>query len=46
MPETIAAERPFAERTEERTAGPGRLLLLPTPVRSVVSFRGSFYAYP
>ena len=46
MPETIAAERPFAERTEERTAGPGRLLLLPTPVRQVVSFRGSFYTYP
>ena len=46
MPETIAAERPFAERTEERTAGPGRLILLPTPVRQVVSFRGSFYTYP
>ena len=46
MPQTIAAERPFAERTEERTAGPGRLLLLPTPVRQVVSFRGSFYTYP
>lgn len=46
MPETIAAERPFAERVYEREAGPARLLMLPTPVRRVVSFRGSFYTYP
>lgn len=38
--------KPFAERVHEREVGPGRLFLLPTPVRQVVSFRGSFYTYP
>ena len=46
MSKPTAAERPFAERVHESETGPGRLFLLPTPVRQVVSFRGSFYAYP
>jgi zinc protease len=36
----------LAERVIERTAGPCRVLTLHTPVRSVVSWRGSFYTYP
>ena len=36
----------FAARVEERTIGPCRVLLLKTPVRSVVSWRGSFMSYP
>ena len=46
MSKPTAAERPFAQRVREGEAGPGRLFLLPAPVRQVVSFRGSFYAYP
>lgn len=37
---------PLAERVHETTAGPARLLLLPTDVRDVVSFRGSFDTGP
>ncbi len=36
----------FAERVTERRVGPCRLLMLPTPVRSVVTWRGSFMTYP
>lgn len=36
----------FSERTQDRPAGPVRLLTLPTPVDDFVSFRGSFLAYP
>ena len=32
----------LADRVHDVPAGPARLLLLPTPVRDVVSFRGSF----
>ena len=32
----------LADRIHDVSAGPARLLLLPTPVRDVVSFRGSF----
>lgn len=38
--------RPLADRTHEATAGPARLLLLPTAVPEVVSFRGSFETAP
>ena len=36
----------LAPRIEDRTAGPGRLLTLQTPVDDIVSWRGSFLAYP
>lgn len=36
----------LAARVHEDTAGPARLLLLPTGVRDVVSFRGSFETAP
>ena len=36
----------LAPRVHETTAGPARLLLLPTSVRDVVSFRGSFESAP
>jgi len=36
----------FAEQTEDRSAGPARLLTLPTSVDGFVSFRGSLVAYP
>lgn len=36
----------LAERVEEVEAGPARLLLLPTEVRDVVSFRGSVWTAP
>jgi len=36
----------FAEQTMDRSAGPARLLTLPTSVDGFVSFRGSFVAYP
>jgi predicted Zn-dependent peptidase len=36
----------LAPRIEDRTAGPGRLLTLQTPVDGIVSWRGSFLAYP
>ena len=36
----------LAPRVRDVTAGPARLLLLPTSVRDVVSFRGSFEAGP
>ena len=36
----------LAPRTAETPAGPARLLLLPTGVRDVVSFRGSFETAP
>lgn len=37
---------PLVERVEERRVGPCRLLLLQTPVRSVVSWEGSFRSLP
>lgn len=42
MPDAV----PLAERVHETTAGPARLFQLPTDVRDVVSFRGSFDAAP
>ncbi|MEM6288491.1 MAG: pitrilysin family protein [Bacteroidota bacterium] len=36
----------LADRTLDRAAGPARLLLLPTDVHDVVSFRGSFETAP
>jgi zinc protease len=36
----------LASRIHDRTAGPGRLLTLRTPVDDIVSFRGSFVANP
>ncbi len=36
----------LAPRTTDTSAGPARLLLLPTGVRDVVSFRGSFQTAP
>jgi predicted Zn-dependent peptidase len=38
--------RPFAERVTERRVGPCRLLALPTPAQSVVTWRGSFMSFP
>ncbi len=37
---------PFAERVQDRRIGPCRLLMLHTPVRSVVTWKGSFKASP
>lgn len=37
---------PFAERVQDRTVGPCRLLMLQTPLRSVVTWSGSFKAMP
>ena len=36
----------LAPRIHDRPAGPGRLLTLSTPVQDIVSWRGSFLAYP
>lgn len=36
----------LAPRIHDRAAGPGRLLTLQTPVDGIVSWRGSFLAYP
>ena len=36
----------LADRTADLSAGPARLLVLPTPTRDVVSFRGSFTTAP
>jgi predicted Zn-dependent peptidase len=36
----------FSERVIDLPVRPGRLLMLKTPVRDVVSFRGSFHSYP
>ena len=36
----------LAPRIEDRSAGPGRLLTLETAVDDIVSWRGSFLAYP
>ncbi|WP_228350332.1 M16 family metallopeptidase [Rhodocaloribacter litoris] len=44
--QTTTRLKPLAERVETCTAGAARLLVLPTPVRSIVSFRGSFKTYP
>jgi len=42
-----ATESPnLAPRIEDRPAGPGRLLTLQTAVDDIVSWRGSFLAYP
>lgn len=40
------ATKPFAERVIEEQVGPCRLLMLPTSVDSVVTWRGSFCSYP
>ena len=45
VPEASIAE-PLSARVEERVVGPCRVLMLKTPVRAVVSWRGSFMAYP
>lgn len=37
---------PFAERVQERVVGPCRLLMLQTPVPSVVTWKGSFKTMP
>lgn len=41
-----AAPTPIAERVVEEHVGPARLLMLPAPVRDVVTFRGSLWAAP
>lgn len=42
-----ASARPdLAPRIRDRQAGPGRLLTLPTSVKDIVSWRGSFLTYP
>jgi predicted Zn-dependent peptidase len=47
MPSTIDAPLPtFAERVHDEACGAARVLLLPTPVDRVVSFRGSFETRP
>ena len=46
MPQTTEAAAPFAERVHQQEAGPVQLLVLPTPVEGVVSWRGSFLTYP
>ena len=43
---TFPAALPLATRTVEATAGPARVLVLPTATRDVVSFRGSFLTGP
>lgn len=43
---TTVADRPLAERVDVREVGACRLLVLPTPALSIVSFRGSFNAFP
>ena len=45
VPEASIAE-PLSARIEERTVGPCRVLMLKTPVQAVVSWHGSFTAYP
>ena len=40
------AEKPLADRVAEMQVGPCHLLALPTPAEQVVSFRGSFLAWP
>ncbi|GAB5537143.1 MAG: pitrilysin family protein [Rubricoccaceae bacterium] len=40
------SELTLAARVHDVHAGPARLLLLPTPVRDVISFRGSFQTAP
>ena len=40
------SELSLAARVHDLQAGPARLLMLPTPVRDVVSFRGSFQTVP
>jgi predicted Zn-dependent peptidase len=42
----MAGEMTLSERVEEVTIGPIRVLLLPTTVRSVVTWRGSFCSLP
>ena len=37
---------PLSARVEERIVGPCRVLMLKTPVQAVVSWHGSFMAYP
>ncbi len=37
---------PFAERVKERQVGPCRVLMLPTPVRSMVTWQASFKSNP
>lgn len=47
MPQTeTETSLTLAARVEERTTGPARVLVLPTPVQSVVALRGSFLAHP
>lgn len=47
MPSTVDSPVPtFAERVEEAACGAARVLMLPTPVDRVVSFRGSFATRP
>jgi predicted Zn-dependent peptidase len=43
---STAASPDLAPRIEDRPAGPGRLLTLETAVDDIVSWRGSFLAYP
>lgn len=42
----VEAERPFAERAEDRSVGACRLVTLHTPVEEVVSWRASFKGVP
>jgi predicted Zn-dependent peptidase len=45
-PVATSATPSFAERTHEADCGAARVLMLPTPVDRVVSFRGSFVTRP
>ncbi len=42
----MSPETNLASRVEEETIGPCRLLMLPTPIRSVVSWKASFCTNP
>lgn len=46
FPERMAGERTLAGRVQTIAAGPLQVLLLPTTVRSVVTWRGSFCSLP
>ena len=46
FPEAPAHRQPFAARISERRIGPCRLVMLPTPIRDVVTWCGSFASAP
>ena len=46
MTDSVTNTESLSARVEERRIGPCRVLMLKTPVQAVVSWRGSFLAYP